>query len=226
MYDLVWAARPGSSSTCTVVSSQRHQRPGAHLLGQQLHERPAPLGHLQGPSAHRGARDLDAEPLELFGLPIEGDGIGELRREYVGQQPCRGDAFGDQVVDRRCDHHRRPLVLDPLTDPARVLGADVADDLDPRRHDVEPLGALLPDPALARPAPTLLVLLGHVVHHLHPRQMCGQGLAAPLFGARVGRDDDLGFGLLLRFGRDRLGFVKEIELSTFGFGEFLGSSSK
>jgi hypothetical protein len=57
----------------------------------------------------------------------------------MGQEPGAGAAAGNRVIGRRCRD-------DAVAGPARELGADVPDHLEPARHVIERLGDVLTDP--------------------------------------------------------------------------------
>ena len=94
-----------------------------------------------------GPADLHPEPGKELLLPVQGEMIDKLGGEDMGQQPRTDDGLRDDLRRHRCDPHRRPLVLHPFALPAGILGADVAQHLNPGRDDIELLAHLLPDPA-------------------------------------------------------------------------------
>jgi hypothetical protein len=92
----------------------------------------------------------------------------------VGEQTGRGIALGDRLRRQGGGAHRLFAAL------AGVLGADVADHLDPGRDDVELLADLLADPGQLAAADTDLVRVGQIVLHVDARQVIWQRFASAL----------------------------------------------
>jgi hypothetical protein len=109
-----------------------------------------------------------------------------------------------------------PLILHALAAPAGVLQPYFLNHLQPGWLDIELLGDVLPNHALDRPTPALLVLFGDVVDDPLAGEILRKRLTASLLRARVSRNDDVLLGLFcLPFAGHQLGFVEEVELPAF-----------
>ncbi len=158
------AVRPHIGPVGFLLARGQHGHRGLvgvqHRLGQQCGAQSVDQGlqaHTAGahPLGQRGTRDRQARPAEDAFLAVQGQMIGVLGDEHLGQQPGGGEAF----VDHLCRHRRLDQRLALL---ARPLATDVALHRELTRHVVQLLADVLAD-ALERTATTALRVLGFVV---------------------------------------------------------------
>ena len=110
------------------------------MLGHPVDDGAQVEGGAAGPVRQGGAVDGHALAGHDLCLPIQGQMVGELRDDDMGQHGlCRQTAF-DQGGWHGCLPHPRPTLR------AGVAGAHGDDHPEARRGDVEPLGAILADP--------------------------------------------------------------------------------
>jgi len=110
------------------------------MLGQSIDHGAEMERRLADPACQRGAIQIDAGPGENLGLAIQRAVIGVFRDQHMGDR-----AFGRQGTFDQM--RRRGRLGDAIgAGPAGVFRAHRDDDPQLRRHDIEPLGAVLADP--------------------------------------------------------------------------------
>jgi len=183
---------------------------GDQLFPHQVEERLTEFPCADHPVRKRGARKIDAEPLQHLLLSIQGQPIAVLRDRDVGQEPWSGQALGNRLRGQRRDLHAALAV------GTRVLGTHMAQHLDHRGNDLELLRGLSPDLLQAVTVfGTDLLFFREIVEDLYARDF-GRDRSSPALAARVGGDRDrlVGFDLFRVEGiRRALRLVEEAELA-------------
>ena len=110
-----------------------HQQVGPfdEFVAQHVDERRHERSDAHHPSCKRGARELDADALELLALAIQRQRIGVLRRGDAGEQSGAGEALGD-----RLRQHRGGAKV-PFATRATVLATDMTQHPHLHGNDVE-----------------------------------------------------------------------------------------
>ena len=120
------------------------------MPGQPIHHRGQMKRRLAHPAGKRGAVQVHARAGVDLRLTVQRKMIAVLGNEHLGQRPLGRQSAGDEVRRRGGLDHAG------LAGAAGVLRAHRDDDPQLRRHDVQPLGAVLADADhLAAPAGAL-----------------------------------------------------------------------
>ncbi len=109
------------------------------MPGQPIHHRGQMKRRLAHPAGKRGAVQVHARAGVDLRLTVQRKMIAVLGNEHLGQRPLGRQSAGDEVRRRGGLDHAG------LAGAAGVLRAHRDDDPQLRRHDVQPLGAVLAD---------------------------------------------------------------------------------
>ena len=159
----------------------------ADLTPKHVQKRPAGMSCLHRPVAHGRTGKINTQTAELPLLPVERQGITELGRKNVGQKPCSGDTFFNDLLRCRGDLDHRPFGFYTLAVLAGVFGPDMPDNSNDGRDDIQLFRNILTDLAHLTAANTGLFFFRNIVHHLNPGKTLGQLLPAG-FLPGMGRD--------------------------------------
>jgi len=145
---------------------------GTDVAGDRRGQRLEQERRLADPVGERGTFELDAGPAVDHALPVQGQVIGILRHQDMGEQARPRPAARDR-------QRRRRHLRDRLARPAAHPRPDVHHHLEVRGHVFEHLALVLAEPAQAGAA-ARRADAGRVVHHALARQH-GRTKACPLW---------------------------------------------
>ena len=176
------------------------QSPFQNLVFNEVEHGQAGVSRSHRPVAHGCPAEIHPEAGKKLLLPVKGEMINELGSQHMGQQPRTGDGPGNDLWRNRCDPHGRAVIIHSFALTAGILGADMAQDLDASRNDIQLLGCFFADPTQFTPAGANLLLVCKVMQDLNPRQVCGQRPATGLLAA-MALNHNLGWLDIFRLGQ-------------------------
>jgi hypothetical protein len=112
---------------------------------QQFKHRLAGLGCMHGPIAHGCPVYFHPKPRKLLLLAVKGEGIAKFCCQNVRQKACGGNAFGNDLFRWRRYFYCCPFRFQAFAFPAGIFGANMADDPNNCRYDIEFFTDILAD---------------------------------------------------------------------------------